>query len=143
MLEPSLQNVSLAADAVESKDVVLDGPPSTSPMHVALGKDMHITLVILPALQSYASKVVHGVKSRAWGADHDGLSFKIEKIAFLNEGDGAGEEKSAAARKKRIGASAGPFDGTMPHPIRLRLGTLKRPTLKAGLRPVTEVAAVA
>lgn len=142
MLEPGLKNVSLATGAVTSKDTILTAPPAEAPLLAPLGKDMHITILILPGLQYYASKIAHGVKSRAWGADHDGLSFRLEKIAFVDDGATAGEERSAATRKERIGASGGTSTEKMP-PVRLRTGELKRPLMKTAMRPVTEVAALA
>lgn len=68
------------------------------------GKDLHITLLVLPQLQNYASTVAYGVKSRAWGGNHDGMSFKIEKIAWVDEGIGKGEERGGEARRKRLRA---------------------------------------
>ena len=142
MLEPGLKNVTLAADAVGHKDRVLDAVPADGPVSAPLAQDMHITIVILPALQQYASRIAHGVKSRAWGPNHDGLSFRIEKIAFLDEGDGAGEEKHAAVRKGRIAASVRGLEENVP-PVRLRMGQLKRPAIKSAVRPAAEVVAVA
>ena len=142
MLEPDLKNVSLATKVIDMKDVALEAPPTDSPLIVPKGKDMYITILILPALQYYASRVVHGLKSRAWGTDHDGLSFKIEKIAFLDGGEGTGEEKSATIRKERLTASVEAFTGNVPE-VNLRMGKPKAPTIKPAIRPVTEVAAAA
>ncbi len=68
------------------------------------GKDLHITLVVLPQLQDYASTVAYGIKSRSWGGNHDGTSFKIDKIAWVDEGIGKGEERGGEARRKRLRA---------------------------------------
>lgn len=67
-------------------------------------KDLHITLLVLPPLQNYASTVAYGIKSRRWGGNHDGMSFKIDKIAWVDEGIGKGEERGGEARRKRLRA---------------------------------------
>lgn len=79
---------------------VLVRPPQ--PIIPPPGKDLHLTLLILPALQNYASLVQHGIKSRAWGDTHDGMSFMIEKMVWVDEGAGYGEERGARARRKRM-----------------------------------------
>ncbi len=142
LLEPDLKNVSLADDTPRVKDTVLDAPPPSGPMVVPTRKDMHITVIVLPALQYYASRVAHGVKSRIWGADHEGLSFKIEKIAFVDGGEGSGEEKNARVRKERIAASVEALTEKMPQ-IHLRMGKSKRPVVKPAMRAMKEVAAAA
>jgi hypothetical protein len=65
-------------------------------------KDLHITLLILPPLEHYDSSVLFGLKSRAWGNNHDGMSFKIERIDWVDEGVAKGEERGGEARRKRL-----------------------------------------
>lgn len=65
-------------------------------------KDLHITLLILPPLEQYDSSVLFGLKSRSWGSNHDGMSFKIEKIDWIDEGVAKGEERGGEARRKRL-----------------------------------------
>ena len=55
---------------------IISSLPS-SPLLPPAGKDLHLTLLILPCLESYASTTAHGIKSRAWGGDHDGVSFSV------------------------------------------------------------------
>lgn len=74
----------------------------SQPIRPPPGKDLHLTLLILPTLQSYASTTAHGIKSRTWGHDHDGVSFKIEKIAWVDEGAENSEERGGEARRKRM-----------------------------------------
>lgn len=66
------------------------------------GKDLHITLLILPPLEQYDSSVLFGLKSRAWGSNHDGMSFKVERIDWVDEGVAKGEERGGEARRKRL-----------------------------------------
>ncbi len=84
--------------------MTLSAPPLTGPMIPVAGKDLHITLLVLPQLQRYASTVAYGFKSRAWGDNHDGMSFKIEKLAWVDGGTSKGEERGGEARRKRIRA---------------------------------------
>lgn len=65
-------------------------------------KDLHITLLILPPLERYDSSVLFGLKSREWGGNHDGMSFKVEKIDWVDEGVAKGEERGGEARRKRL-----------------------------------------
>ena len=89
----------------ESKDTEyqssLSAPPPV-PMLPPPGKDLHITLLILPALQQYPSRVNHGLKSRAWGSDHDGKSYRIEKVAWVEEKAARGENRNGETRRKRL-----------------------------------------
>lgn len=61
-------------------------------------RDAHITLLILPPLEKYESSVFHGIKSRVWGGNHDGMSLKIIKIEWV---DGC-DERGGRAAKRRI-----------------------------------------
>ncbi|EQL38136.1 hypothetical protein BDFG_00516 [Blastomyces dermatitidis ATCC 26199] len=65
-------------------------------------KDLHITLLILPTLERYDSTVMFGLKSRPWGDNHDGMSFKVERIDWVDEGGSKGEERGGEARRKRL-----------------------------------------
>jgi len=62
-------------------------------------KDLHLTLLILPPLEKYASHIAHGIKSRSWGNAHDGMSFKILNMEWV---DGHGGERSGKARRNRM-----------------------------------------
>lgn len=65
-------------------------------------KDLHVTLLILPKLERYESSVLFGIKSRGWDGTHDGLSFKVLRVDWVDEGVGRGEERSGEARRKRL-----------------------------------------
>lgn len=107
LLEPE----PLEAPASESKEdketaqpqMTLTSPP-TNPMEPIKDRDLHITILILPTLQSYTGLVMHGIKSRSWTTKHDGLSFKIEKIEWVDEKSSRGEERGGEARRKRLRA---------------------------------------
>lgn len=96
----------------------LDAPLATGPVNVPPNKDLHVTLLILPKLQTYASTVRYGIKSRQWGsmpsytenrepqygrcAPHDGLSFKVVSIRWVTNGAGAQSRLRGAARRERM-----------------------------------------
>lgn len=65
-------------------------------------QDLHITLLILPRLEKYDSTVMFGLKSRKWEGRHDGMSFKVHRVDWVDEGVGRGEERSGEARRKRL-----------------------------------------
>ncbi|KAK5152337.1 hypothetical protein LTR04_006429 [Oleoguttula sp. CCFEE 6159] len=83
----------------------LDAPPSVGPMTPPPDMDLHITLLILPALEAYASSVLRGLKSRAWGGNHDGMSFKILRLEWVDEGLTRAQERNAEAKRKRLRAA--------------------------------------
>ncbi|KAK3686640.1 hypothetical protein LTR37_019621 [Vermiconidia calcicola] len=73
------------------------------PVKVPPDLDAHITLLILPPLESYVSTNQHHIWSREWPRGHDGMSFMIHRIEFVDEGAttrNAG--RGALARKQRI-----------------------------------------
>jgi hypothetical protein len=94
-----------------------DRPPSTTspqlihatipptPLEPPPHMDLHITILILPTLECYASSVAYGIKSRAWTTvPHDGMSYSIEKLAWVDERAGRSEERGGEARRKRLRA---------------------------------------
>ena len=68
------------------KKRVLDSPPPSGPVIPPPDHDAHITLLILPALEKYAPSTWHGIRSRAWGDNHDGMSFKVQQVEWVDEG---------------------------------------------------------
>lgn len=65
-------------------------------------KDLHITLLVLPRVEQYDSTLLFGLKSRQWDGRHDGMSFKVHAVDWVDEGVGRGEERSGEARRKRL-----------------------------------------
>ncbi|QIW97944.1 hypothetical protein AMS68_003462 [Peltaster fructicola] len=75
------------------------------PLDIPAGYDMHVTLLILPPLEEYASTHRHHIWSRDWkGAElHDGMSYMIFKLDFVDEGAAnRGVSRDASNRKARI-----------------------------------------
>lgn len=65
--------------------------------------DVHITVLICPPLESYASTNQHHITSHEWKRSHDGMSFMIHRVDFVDEGAATRYvERGIAARKQRI-----------------------------------------
>ncbi|CRK28657.1 hypothetical protein BN1708_015302, partial [Verticillium longisporum] len=70
---------------------------------------MQVTILILPRLEKYSSTVRFGVKSREWGGTyggrksvHDGISFMITAIRWVDNGAGAQSRLRGKARRERM-----------------------------------------
>lgn len=81
-------------------DTPTDGPrlPPIPPPN----QDLHITLLVLPRLENYDATIMFGIKSRKWQGRHDGMSFKVQRVDWVDEGVARGEERSGEARRKRL-----------------------------------------
>jgi hypothetical protein len=71
-----------------SIDTEITERPETGPSIVPEGMELHVTILILPTLERYASSIRHGIKSREWGGEkkggHDGLSFMILSVKWVS-----------------------------------------------------------
>jgi hypothetical protein len=74
--------------------------PIVPPPH----KDAHIKILILPPLLKYGSTLRFGVRSRKWGDNHDGVSYMIHSIKWVDEGLNSGHDRRGLGRKKRMRA---------------------------------------
>lgn len=132
-----LEALGIVSNKLESKgqekQMTFSSPPA-KPMQPPVGKDLHITLLILPPLQKYVAKRSHGIKSRGWGSDHDGTSYRIHKIQWVDEGVGRGEERTAAARRKRLRTALGPKESGPA--LRLGLNKGLKESLEKGIAGV-------
>ncbi|KAF2668648.1 Rxt3-domain-containing protein [Microthyrium microscopicum] len=85
------------ADAPVVKELT---KPLESPPVPPKGLDCHITILVLPPLVDYSSSVRFGLKSRHWGNNHDGRSFMILAVDWVDEG--FGRFKNGKGSKKRV-----------------------------------------
>lgn len=92
---PDIEPPINAKSSKTNKTVLLTKPPPRGPMLPPENKDLHVTIVVLPTLEKYSSVTRWGIKSREWG-DHDGLSFMILEIKWVEAADAG-----AWARKKK------------------------------------------
>ncbi|SZF03670.1 unnamed protein product [Blumeria hordei] len=88
---------------------LLEKPSEKGPGHAPSGCDCHVTILVLPLLERYASSTRFGIKSREWGIErdgwkskHDGLSFMIQSVRFVNGVDGE-EGRSGRSRRNILG----------------------------------------
>ena len=112
--KPSKTTKSKGDEAAPTSLEIFTSPPD-EPMVPPPGKELRLTLLVLPALEKYTSHIAYGIKSRSWGNTHDGVSFRIEKMEWVNEKESHGEYRSGEARRKRIRGQYG-GDGTMDGP---------------------------
>jgi hypothetical protein len=116
---PAPEKTATAADPKQpplSQRKVPVQPPS--------GKDLHATLLILPALESYASTVSRGLRSRSWGANHDGLSFCIQTIDWVAASSESEKQQQQQLEQSQRGGEA--------KRLRLRRLLLSRANTKPG-----------
>lgn len=73
------------------RDILINEPPARGPMMPLADCDLHVTVLILPSLEKYSSTTRFGIKSRAWQATHDGLSFMVQSIKWVHGVDTARE----------------------------------------------------
>lgn len=96
-----------------SSVTVLTEPPKTGPMPVPENRDLHVTLLILPRLERYASTTRFGIKSREFGgpiggedsqqrAVHDGISFMVIGLRWVTNGGASQSRLRGKARRERI-----------------------------------------
>ncbi|KAI1343625.1 Rxt3-domain-containing protein [Xylariaceae sp. FL0016] len=93
---------------VDQHRELLTSVPVSGPVHVPSDRDLHVTVLILPALEKYASSTRFGITSREFGgvyngrkSSHDGISFMIQSVRWV---DGAAPQSRlrGKARRERI-----------------------------------------
>jgi len=96
-------NESEAEDEEEPEVLTSLSERPRKPVKVPQDHDVHITVLVCPPLESYASSSQHHISSREWTTRHDGMSFLIHRLDFVNEGPATRyAERGIAARKQRI-----------------------------------------
>ena len=88
---------SLAQESFEARP-----PAPVPPME---GRDLHLTMLVLPKLKRYQGSVRYGIRSREWddkGVGHDGLSWTVVKMRWVDEGVSSGGKRGASARRERM-----------------------------------------
>lgn len=95
--EPSAEDVAVKKGG-RGKKRTASPSESTDTDHSKDG-DCIATILILPRLAKYRGSCRNGVNSRSWLTRHDGVSFKIEKVEFINRGQA---EAIPALKKQRL-----------------------------------------
>lgn len=101
MLDP---RITAPNDPTDAEEMLTKRP--AAPVTPPADMDLQIEILILPQLQEYTGSVEYGISSRKSKA-YEGLSFMVNKIRWVEEGIGSrGQERTAAALKRRLDASA-------------------------------------
>ena len=100
-VHPAGIDEALLERVIEEQNPRIEGSTAPEkPKDIEEGKDLHITLVVLPQLEQYADSVRFGIKSRTWPEEsstqpegtsanktpHDGVSFMVLKVEFVDDG---------------------------------------------------------
>ncbi|KAI9934944.1 hypothetical protein MW887_000565 [Aspergillus wentii] len=101
-IRDTYQHAPKSADEMSADSEATAGERPRVPPATPSDKDLHITLQILPKLEQYESSVIFGLKSRPWDGMHDGMSFRVLRVEWVEEGVGRGEERNGEARRKRL-----------------------------------------
>jgi len=103
---------------VESEGLITS-PPSSGPMVVPADRDLHVNVLILPKLTKYSSTTRYGITSREFGGDcgsrttsHDGLSYKVQSIRWVENGAQPQARLRGKARRERMRKAMQEVKGT-------------------------------
>ncbi|KAG0646145.1 hypothetical protein D0Z07_8237 [Hyphodiscus hymeniophilus] len=105
LLDLEIAGTNGAVNGKDYENDILTEPPRRGPMHVPKKKDLHVTVLVLPALEKYSSTTKFGIRSREWGGRqegyqgvHDGLSFMIMSVQWV-DGVDSNEGRSGELRR--------------------------------------------
>lgn len=83
--------------------------PHSSPMVVPEDRDLHVNVLILPKLAKYAAATRFGISSREFGGEHgsrsvihDGLSYKVLSLRWVENGAQPQARLRGKARRERM-----------------------------------------
>ncbi|KAF2708399.1 Rxt3-domain-containing protein [Pleomassaria siparia CBS 279.74] len=101
MLDPQ---ITAPNDPSDAEDTLVKAP--AAPVTPPADMDLQIDILILPRILDYKATVEYGISSRK-SSRHDGLSFMIHQMRWVEDGYGSrGQERTAAALRRRLDASA-------------------------------------
>jgi hypothetical protein len=105
LLDP---RITAPNDPSDAEDILSKAP--AAPVTPPADMELQIDLLILPRIEQYEGTVEYGISSRK-SKTHDGLSFVIHQMRWVEEGFGSrGQERTAAAMKRRLDASRALLD---------------------------------
>jgi hypothetical protein len=103
LIDESAEDDTLG-DNGKIKDTIFVSPPARGPMIPPPDRDLHVTVLILPPLEKYASTTRWGIRSRSWSKTHDGISFIVQHIKWIS-GSSTTADARGAGRRMRIDAA--------------------------------------
>ena len=118
---------------------LITAPPAAGPLPIPANRDLHVNILILPKLLKYSSSTRFGMTSREFGgtfgarhAVHDGLSFMIKSIRWVENGGQPQARLRGQARRERmrkamreVNASFGNISGQERELEKERIGRLR------------------
>ncbi|RFN44275.1 transcriptional regulatory protein rxt3 [Fusarium flagelliforme] len=88
---------------------LITAPPTSGPMPIPAQRDLHVNILILPRLVKYYASTRHGITSREFGGDyghrraiHDGISYMIKSVRWVENGAQPQARLRGQARRDRI-----------------------------------------
>ncbi|KAA8911533.1 histone deacetylation protein Rxt3-domain-containing protein [Sphaerosporella brunnea] len=88
-------NGTTVANAAGKKNDEKEKPPTIEP-----GKDLIVNILILPTLERYTGSVRNAFKSRSWNTIHDGVSYSIWDMNWVDAGEA--ESRGGGSKKRRL-----------------------------------------
>ncbi|KAL0073429.1 hypothetical protein F4703DRAFT_1897787 [Phycomyces blakesleeanus] len=76
-----------AIQAIKRRELWIRRRDMAADPSMCVDHDLKVTLKVLPKLRSYASSIRHRIKSRSWGANHDGMSLYVTKVEKIKRGE--------------------------------------------------------
>ncbi|KAF5018145.1 hypothetical protein F66182_9886 [Fusarium sp. NRRL 66182] len=118
---------------------LITAPPASGPMSIPARRDLHINILILPRLVKYSASTRHGISSREFGGDyghrhsaHDGISFMIKSVRWVENGAQPQARLRGKARRERmrktmweVKGGLDNINGIAPETEKERLGRLR------------------
>ncbi|PHH69287.1 hypothetical protein CDD80_6862 [Ophiocordyceps camponoti-rufipedis] len=88
---------------------LITSPPASGPIEVPANRDLHVNVLILPRLTRYAATTRYGMASREFGGQHgtrqsahDGISYMIKSIRWVENGGQPQARLRGKARRERM-----------------------------------------
>lgn len=123
----------------ESEDLITAPPPS-GPMSIPAQRDLHVNVLVLPRLVKYYSSTRHGISSREFGGDyghrhsvHDGISYMIKSIRWVENGAQPQARLRGKARRERMRKAMREVKGSLGNINGIDLDKDKEGRLRGGI----------
>jgi hypothetical protein len=108
---------TIAIEPVIHEGLITSTP---SPMPIPEDRDLHVNVLILPRLLKYGSTTRHGITSREFGGEfgarhvvHDGLSYTIQSLRWVENGAQPQARLRGKARRERMRKAMMEVQGTL------------------------------
>lgn len=91
---PVKKKVNGITNGKADKQQAQDGPT------IPASKDLIVNLLILPTLEKYTGSTRNALKSRSWNTIHDGMSYSIWDMEWVDAGEA--EARGGGSKKRRL-----------------------------------------